>query len=84
MTSIAEKLVQKRKNMILGVDKASGELGNDLLSAMVSANMDTELPESQRMSHEEVLARECSVSKPCSNTLPLIRYRNTYFLCCWT
>lgn len=63
MTNIAEELVQERKEIILGLKGPSQEqdnlkgLGSDLLSALVAANLDSDLPESQRMTHKEMIAR---------------------------
>ena len=65
MTNIAEELVQKRKDAVLGTGKleqgkeSSRDIGHDLLSALVAANLDAEVPESQRMSHKEIIARKC-------------------------
>lgn len=67
MNRIGRELVEERKDAVLGKkqkvsrnDKDErGELvGRDLLSALVQANMDTELPENQRMNDEDVLARK--------------------------
>lgn len=63
MTNIAEELVQKRKDAVLGTGKleqgkeSSRDIGHDLLSALVAANLDAEVPDSQRMSHKEIIAQ---------------------------
>lgn len=54
--------MRDRKRVILGEttraeEKDGGVEGQDLLTALMQANMDTELPVSQRMSDEDVLAR---------------------------
>lgn len=68
MDKIGSKLLSARKEAALGKtslrDSALDELsleGHDLLTALIKANMDTSLPESQRMTDEDVLARECYV-----------------------
>lgn len=62
MRQIGEDLLRVRKARIAGDvydEKQDGNAwGKDLLSALVRANMDTELPESQRMVDEDVLARK--------------------------
>ena len=65
MDRIGAELLSARKANALGKTSSStsslGELsleGHDLLTALVRANMDTDLPETQRMSDEDVLARE--------------------------
>ena len=67
MDRIGMELLSTRKATALGkaspVKSSLGELsleGHDLLTALVRANMDTDLPESQRMSDEDVLSRESS------------------------
>lgn len=66
MQRIGEELLRQRKRVILGekvevdedIEKDTADLkGRDLLSVLVRANLDTELPDSQRMSDEDVLAR---------------------------
>ena len=52
MRQIGEQLLAERRK------GGTLEKGRDLLSVLVRANMDTELPESQRMNDEDVLARE--------------------------
>lgn len=62
MRRIGEGLVRERKNAVSN-DKSieEKEAGlpkkRDLLSVLVQANMDEEIPESQRLSDEDVLAR---------------------------
>ena len=63
MLRIEEHLITSRKKAVIGEIDSAGEKdtselrGRDLLSALVRSNMDTELPDSQRMSDEDVLAR---------------------------
>ena len=63
MTRIGKELIADAKAAALasttdkgGIEKSSLR-GRDLLSLLVKANMATDLPESQRMSDEDVLAR---------------------------
>lgn len=42
-------------------EKGNGLQGRDLLSLLIRANMSTDLPDSQRLSDKEVLARMCSI-----------------------
>ena len=65
MDRLGQKLLVARKEAALGktalADSSLGELsleGHDLLTTLVNANMDTSLPESQRMSDTDVLDRE--------------------------
>ena len=62
MRRIGQDLLREKK---INIDENADEekeqgrgSGKDLLSVLVRANMDTELPESQRMSDEDVLARK--------------------------
>ncbi|TDL20680.1 cytochrome P450 [Rickenella mellea] len=72
MRRIGQTLVNERKRQLLGQDRndkdgANGGTlqdddndalsGEDLLSALMKANMDTDVPEHQRMSDEDVLAQ---------------------------
>lgn len=63
MKRIGHELVEERKSAVLGekrkddVDRAE-LVGRNLLSAPLQSNMDTELPDNQRMSDEDVLARK--------------------------
>ncbi len=69
MKAICRELISKRKRGILrdkeglesitegDVETWNGMDGKDLLSVLIRANMDTDLPESQRLSDEDVLAR---------------------------
>jgi len=66
MRRIGEQLVKDRKSSILGEEKdgvdANGKddsdmQGRDLLTALIKANLDTDLPDSQRMADEDVLAQ---------------------------
>ena len=62
MRRIGQELLREKKINIddnIDEEKEQGRgSGKDLLSVLVRANMDTELPESQRMSDEDVLARK--------------------------
>jgi hypothetical protein len=55
MFRIANELLAESKAVTAGTGEKQG--GRDLLSLLVQANMATDLPESQRMSDEDVLAR---------------------------
>ena len=60
-------MLKARKDEAMGKgsqqkESSLGELalgGHDLLSALVKANLDAGLPDSQRLSDEDVLNREC-------------------------
>jgi hypothetical protein len=69
MRRIGIQLIQDRKAAVLGDketkesvrdeeadEKAHGE-GRDLLTMLLKANMDTELPDNQRLSDADLLAR---------------------------
>jgi hypothetical protein len=55
MARIGNELLQESKAKAAGTGEKTG--GRDLLSLLVRANMATDLPESQRMSDQDVLAR---------------------------
>ena len=66
MRRIGEELLQEQKNRVLGEKKRVDDEvlkyienleGRDLLSVLVKANTDKSIPEAQRMSDEDVLAR---------------------------
>lgn len=72
MNRIGRELVEERKDAVLGKKQKVGRkdedehgelVGRDLLSALVQANMDTELPDNQRMNDEDVLARKLTSSR---------------------
>lgn len=61
------QLIAEKKASILGQDtqKKVGRkdlVGHDLLTLLIKANMATDVPESQRLTDEEVLAREFNAS----------------------
>ncbi|KAF5344244.1 hypothetical protein D9758_012354 [Tetrapyrgos nigripes] len=63
MTSIGRRILRESKTSLT----ATGEKGNnwrarDLLSLLLRSNMDTNLPESQRMSDEDVVSRHETTS----------------------
>lgn len=62
MRQIGEGLLHERKINVasdIAVEKEGrNRWGKDLLSSLVRANMDKELPDSQRMVDEDVLARK--------------------------
>ena len=73
MNRIGFELLEERKKAALGMlsekdrEAATEEYGingRDLLTALVKSNMDTEVPESQRMSDRDVLAREFPIQSP--------------------
>jgi hypothetical protein len=66
LQSIGEELISQRKAELLattegnpkgGVEKKTIQ-GRDLLSLLIKANMATDLPDSSRMTDEEILSRE--------------------------
>lgn len=65
MKRIGRELVEERKSAVLGekrkddVDRTE-LVGRNLLSALVQSNMDTELPDNQRMSDEDAKTRPSS------------------------
>ena len=64
MTRIGKELLSGAKAAARASETEKGEIeennlhGRDLLSLLVKANMATDIPESQKMSDEDVLARE--------------------------
>jgi hypothetical protein len=78
MFRIANELLTESKAVVAGTGEKRG--GRDLLSLLVQANMETDLPGNQRMSDQDVLARtrlscHCSLSQmltsPRSQRFPL-------------
>ena len=76
MKTIGRQLIADRKKDILyrkgGVDSflqhdakdSYATQGKDLLSVLINANMDADVPESQRLSDDDVLARTfCSCTR---------------------
>lgn len=75
MNRIGRELVEERKSAVLGkvqkgaiggrkdVDDRGGLVGRGLLSVLVQANMDSDLPDNQRMSDEDVLARKLTSAR---------------------
>lgn len=59
-------LVEAKLNLANG--DASEAQGRDILSLLVRANTDKNLPENQRLSDEEVLAREHSLRRSSDKT----------------
>ena len=53
----AELLATTESNPKAGVEKKTVQ-GRDLLSLLIKANMATDLPDSSRMTDEEILSRE--------------------------
>lgn len=67
MRRIGLRLIAEKKASIIAASGESGVekknvIGRDLLTLLIKANMATDVPESQRLSDEEVLAREYKVS----------------------
>lgn len=65
MTQIGEELLTNAKAAALASATEKGEIeknslhGRDLLSLLVKANMATDIPESQKLSDKDVIARTC-------------------------
>jgi hypothetical protein len=62
MTRIGHQLLNKGKVVAAELEegrKESDVQGRDLLSLLIRANMSSDLPDSQRLSDEDVLARTC-------------------------
>jgi hypothetical protein len=78
MSRIGKQLLRESKASI--GDKGTAR---DLLSLLVKSNMAKDLPESQRLSDEDVLART-SLSSLLSNTTGDIPNRGPYIPRCWT
>lgn len=65
MKRIGAELVAKKKAAIItsskqgGIDLSKRDVeGRDLLTLLIKANMASDIPENQRLSDEEVIARE--------------------------
>ena len=68
MRRIGMQLIAEKKDAILAEMDASRKRGKDsvqgrdLLTVLLKANMADDIPESQRLTDEEVLARKCVLS----------------------
>ena len=86
MRRVGSELVQEHKKLYeekIGLDGTSGnQLHKDLLSVLVKANMDPDIPESQRMNDEDVLARKHCSRARWNVTLICYTFRNTDLLDC--
>lgn len=62
MDRIGKQLLSERKTALAHGEKMekTSWKSRDLLSLLLRANMATDLPESQRMTDEDVLARACA------------------------
>ncbi|KAJ7289234.1 cytochrome P450 [Mycena rebaudengoi] len=60
MLRIGQKLLHESKNAIVEGGAFQSARTRDLLSLLVRANTSKDIPESQRLSDKDVLARECS------------------------
>lgn len=59
MRQIGKELLNERQ------EGGALQKGRDLLSVLIRANTDTDLPESQRMNEDDVLARKYNIFKLC-------------------
>lgn len=78
MNRIGKQLLEDRKRE----SKSNSRRENDLLSLLVHANTSTDIPEHQKMSDEDVIARMSSLNQTL-HTLTIYS-RNTDFYRCWT
>ena len=69
MRRIGLQLIAEKKAAILAESREKGKAverkdlqERDLLTLLIRANMATDIPESQRLTDDEVLARECPFS----------------------
>jgi hypothetical protein len=70
MDRLGLQLVKEKKTALqtdsnVGVEKKSIQ-SRDLLSLLIKANVASDVPDNQRLSDEEVLARECLTKLSCS------------------
>ena len=80
MTSIGQQIVQDSKAAVMaaaekGVPRLSEEDDKperDLLSLLIRANMDADLPEDQRLSDDDVLARTCLPTQKADTVIDLL------------
>ena len=67
MRRIGKQLIRDRKEAILHGSATKPDIekrdvqSRDLLSLLIKANLATDVPESQRLSEDEVLSRTCSL-----------------------
>jgi hypothetical protein len=79
MNRIGMELLRESKATAIVSDRKDVVGRRDLLSLLTRANMDEELPEGQRLSDEDVLAREYGF--PSSRSSDINAYpRGSYFL----
>lgn len=80
--AIGEKLLAERKAAIIG-EKPEIQRSRDLLTLLLKANLNPDLPENQRLSDEDVIARE---SLPSPNRLQSVNsniFRDTHVHARW-
>lgn len=89
MDRIGKELLDNSKAALqrngLKVDKESLK-SKDLLTLLLRANMATDVPEDQKMSDADVLARKFFGSPPACplNSWLKVRYRGAYLPGCWS
>lgn len=62
MHDIGMSVIQDKKKVVAKLGIAGVSPRRDLLTLLTRANMDPSVPESQRLSDEEILARESALS----------------------
>lgn len=80
MTHIGQQIVHNSKAAVMAAAEKGGphlsenddKPERDLLSLLIRANMDTDLPEIQRLSDDDVLARTCSPTQKADAFLELL------------
>ena len=88
MARIGEELLSGAKAAVQASAAEKGEIlknslhGRDLLSLLVKANMATDLPESQRLSDKDVLARTFLPIHDPSVEPDAFFHRGSYIPCC--
>lgn len=84
MRRIGLRLLSESRQKIAEGSNADSIGSRDLLSLLVRANMAKDIPEAQRLSEEDVLARKCSVKFDCHLLLLIQKHRGADFPCSGT
>ena len=91
MHRVGLQLIREKRAAIMGdnnnekAEKQTDLQSRDLLTLLIKANMGLDIPENQRMSEEDILARECCRLPLCSDDRLILSQRcpRTYDPACY-
>ena len=75
MHDVGMHIVKEKKNIVAKLGTGAGiDTSRDLLTLLIKANMDLSIPEDQRLSDEDVMARKSAsnvIGRVCANNQSL-------------